>query len=148
MIKKKIYILTLTLVFLVSTTGMPFFYHYCEFIGKKSLNECNDCIVEEEIETSCCNEEILISNRVFSSQNSSCCIDQFDFIKVDDVFSQSFNPVFYNLILLKSECESELLDSENKYDFNQYNNFSLPPPKSGKELLHSIHQLKIDTPIC
>lgn len=149
MIKKRIYILTLSFIFLVSTTGMPFFYHYCEMIGKKSLSECNDCLVEvEEIETSCCAEETPVSSEIFAFQNSSCCIDQFDYKKVEDNFAQLFNSNLANLIVLNLISEAELFDLENGTDFTHYDKYNLPPPKFGKELLNSIHQLKIDIPFC
>ena len=147
--KRRIYILSLAFVFLASTTGMPFFYHYCEMIGERSLSECNTCSVEvEETESSCCSEENSESNIAFTSQSSNCCIEEFHYEKVEDVFSQSFSSNCTQLVLLNSISEPELLDSENEEGFAQYNKFSLPPPKFGKALLHSIHQLKIDTPSC
>jgi hypothetical protein len=147
--KRRIHILSLAFVFLASTTGMPFFYHYCEMIGKRSLSECNTCAVEvEAIESSCCSEENSESNIAFTSQSSACCIDEFHYEKVEDVFSQSFNSNFSNLIVLNSISKPELLDSENEDKYVHYNKLNLPPPKFGKELLNSIHQLKIDTPIC
>ena len=89
MMKKKISILTLTFLFLVSTTGMPIWSHYCEMMGKKSLTECGDCKIEVVEVTSCCSETIPDDQLQYSSSTSNCCIDEFDFKKIEDNFSLS-----------------------------------------------------------
>jgi hypothetical protein len=88
MMKKKISILTLTFLFLVSTTGMPIWSHYCEMMGKKSLTECGDCKIEEVEVISCCSETIPDDQLQYSSSNSKCCFDEFDFKKIEDNFSK------------------------------------------------------------
>lgn len=145
---KKISILTLTLLFLVSTTGMPVFSHYCGMSGKRSLTECEDCLVEMQLpETSCCTEEIPDYSLVFTSDNMICCIDEFDYQKVEEVFSPSLNLNTINFATVVSEYVSITVDSEKQLAYSNHNNQNLPPPKFGKELLTIIHQLKIDTPI-
>jgi hypothetical protein len=118
MMKKRISILTLALLFLVSTTGMPIWSHYCEMIGKKSLSECGDCKIEEVEVVSCCSEMTSENQLQYASENSNCCIDEFDYKKIED----------------------------KKY--SQQTNYNLPPPKFGKQLLNTIHQLKLDLPFC
>ncbi len=148
MMKKKISILTLTILFLVSTTGMPIWSHYCEMMGKKSLTECGDCKIEEVEVTSCCSENIPDDQLQYSSSNSKCCIDEFDFKKIEDNFSQSSNTVLLSLTLIIAENNLTTIQSEAEKKYSQNSNYNLPPPKFGKELLNTIHQLKLDLPVC
>ena len=148
MMKKKISILTLTILFLVSTTGMPIWSHYCEMMGKKSLTECGDCKIEEVEVTSCCSETSPDDQLQYSSSNSNCCIDEFDFKKIEDNFSQSSNTVLISFSLIVAENNLNTIESETEKKYSQNSNYNLPPPKFGKELLNTIHQLKLDLPVC
>lgn len=146
--KKRISILTLTLLFLVSTTGLPIWSHYCEMIGKKSLTECGDCKIEEAKATSCCSETIPDEQLKYSSSNSKCCFDEFDFKKIEDNFSQSSNTVLISLTLIIVENSLTTIQSEAEKKYSQNSNYNLPPPKFGKQLLNTLHQLKIDLHVC
>jgi hypothetical protein len=148
MMKKRISISILTLLFLVSTTGMPIWSHYCEMMGKKSLSECGDCKIEELEITPCCSETIPDDQLRYSSSNSNCCIDEFDFKKIEDNFSQSGNTVLISLSLIFAESNLTTIESETEKKYSQNSNYNLPPPKFGKELLNTIHQLKLDLPVC
>jgi len=87
MIKKRILILTLTLLFLVSTTGLPVTYHLCEMMKEKTISECEVCMIEmQKVETSCCNEEIIDYSITISSENPICCQDEFVYNKIEDEF--------------------------------------------------------------
>ena len=99
MMKKRISILTLILLFLVSTTGMPVTYHLCLMMQEKSLNECDVCKVElERIETSCCAEETMANPSTISSENPVCCHDEFVYNKVEDEFVANKSEVnFFSL---------------------------------------------------
>ncbi len=110
MMKKRISILSLTLLFLFSTTGLPVTYHLCEMMGEKSLNECEVCKIEmQKVETSCCVEDKVQEPITISSENPICCQDEFVFNKVEDdfiytksdvnVFSSSEN-LFYTITLV------------------------------------------------
>jgi hypothetical protein len=145
MIKKRISILTLTILFLVSTTGLPIWSHYCEIMGKKSLNECEACIIETR--SSCCSDELLNAKLKITSDNSSCCVDEFDYKKIEDDFSHVLNTNFTASTILLEPINSSIVDADQQKYLTQ-NNFDLPPPKSGRQLLQTIHQLKIDIPAC
>ena len=86
MTKKKIFILTITFLFLVSTTGFPMYYHYCEMMQKKSLNECDVCINENDEMFSCCSEEIANNIIKITTEKPICCQEEFVYNKVDDEF--------------------------------------------------------------
>ena len=149
MMKKKISILTLTILFLVSTTGLPIYSHYCEMMGQKSSNECEMCSIEiEKIESVCCSEENQFEKLQISSENSTCCIDAFDYKKIEDNYSQ---PISLRLIFsseIVGTTVDVVIEPENVKPQSFINTDNLPPPKFGKRLLHSIHQLKIALPAC
>lgn len=149
MMKKKISILTLTLFFLVSTTGMPIWSHYCEMMGKKSLTACQACQEEENEETfSCCSMEESDFEIQLKAENTTCCIDEFDYKKIEDNFFQSItsNPISITSVVIELNLSSS--NSQKEIKFLEQTNYDLPPPKFGKELLNTIHQLKLDLPVC
>lgn len=149
MMKKKISILTLTILFLVSTTGLPVFSHYCEMMQKRSISECEMCKVEmEKVESSCCSEEIQGDKLQVSSEKSTCCIQEFDYKKIEDNFSLTLNTSVTSFNIVIETLDQASVDSQKEQTNSLQNNFNLPPPKFGKQLLQTIHQLKLDLPVC
>ena len=70
MMKKKISILTLSLLFLTSTTGLPLTIHLCRMMQNTDTDEC--IMHNEPVKSSCCEEDV--DNKVFfSSSNPNCC---------------------------------------------------------------------------
>jgi hypothetical protein len=145
---KRILILPLAFTFLVSTIGLPIFYHYCEMLGKKSLSECGDCKIEEAEVVSCCSEMTLENQLQYTSENSSCCVDEFDYKKIEDDFFPTISTNTISVTTVISELQLTSLDSQSENKFSEQTNYNLPPPKFGKQLLNTIHQLKIDLPVC
>jgi RecJ-like exonuclease len=149
MMKKKISILTLTFLFLVSTTGLPIYSHYCEMMGKRSSSECEMCKAEiEKVESSCCSENTSDNNLKLTNEKSTCCVQEFDFKKINDDYSQSFNSNFKIASVAFVSLNSSTLSSDKTETHSQQVNCNLPPPKFGIQLLHTIHQLKINLPFC
>lgn len=75
--KRKIFILTLTLVFLVSTTGMPLIIHYCKMMETATLQAC-EMHSKEIKKSSCCESEThssVIADSYFSNAIDECCTD-------------------------------------------------------------------------
>lgn len=94
---KRILILTVTLTFLVSTTGMPVTYHLCQMMQEKSLSECQMCAMDEEkIQTSCCNEETTDNAVTITSENPVCCQSEFVYNKVEDEFVNQSSVNFFS----------------------------------------------------
>ena len=146
--KKKISILTLTILFVVSTTGMPIWSHYCEMMGKKSLSECQACAEEKEETFSCCSMEESDFEIQLKARESNCCIDEFDYKKIEDNFFQSITSNLIPITSVFTELHLSTLDFQKENKFAQQTNYNLPPPKFGKQLLNTLHQLKIDLPVC
>lgn len=145
---RKTQIVSLILLFFISTTGLPAYYHYCEMMGKKSLNKCEMCIKQEETKFSCCSEEPDENFVKLTSEKTTCCVDHFDYKKIEDKFSQTSNSNQFTSIVIVATLDQLILSSDNG-DLNLfYNNYDLPPPKFGKQLLKNIHQLKLDPTTC
>lgn len=128
MMKKKILILTLSLLFLVSTTGLPVTYHLCQMMQEKSLNECEMCaIAEEEVVTSCCVEESFYYPVSISSDNPVCCQSEFVYNKVEDQFVNNKSEVnFYSLYNLVQPVA--LISSQSEfYPVESFYTDSSPP---------------------
>ncbi|MCW8803411.1 MAG: hypothetical protein OQK57_03350 [Ignavibacteriaceae bacterium] len=107
MIKKRILILTLTFLFLVSTTGLPITYHLCQMMDKKSLSECEMCMADEvKAESSCCSEEFSDYLVTLSSENPICCQDEFVYNKIEDDFILSKTDV---QLILTSEVLPQVI---------------------------------------
>ncbi len=149
MMKKKISILTLTILFLVSTTGLPIWSHYCEMMGKSSSTDCEMCKADiEQTESDCCSEQAPFESLKITVENSTCCVDAFDYKKIEDIFSQTGTTVLIPGTLIIAEINLSSFNSEKGKQYSLKANCNLPPPKFGKQLLHTIHQLKIDLPVC
>jgi hypothetical protein len=146
--KKKISILTLTILFVVSTTGMPIWSHYCEMMGKKSLSECQACAEEKEETFSCCSMEESDFNIQLKAKESKCCIDEFDYKKIEDNFFQTITSNLIPIASVITELHLSTLDFQSENKFARQSNYNIPPPKFGKQLLNTLHQLKIDLPVC
>ncbi|MGB5289198.1 MAG: hypothetical protein WBN42_11990 [Ignavibacteriaceae bacterium] len=117
-------------------------------IGKKSLSECSDCVEEKEETFSCCSIKEPDFETQLKAENSSCCIDEFDYKKIEDNFFQTITSKLIPINSVISELHLSSIDSQSENKFSEQTSFNLPPPKYGKQLLHSLHQLKIDLPVC
>jgi hypothetical protein len=89
--KKRIYILTLTFLFVVSTTGMPIIIHYCSMMNTASLQTC-EMHTKEINKSSCCESETQtseIADSYFSKSLNECCKDVTVDHSVKDTFVSS-----------------------------------------------------------
>lgn len=147
-IRDNIFILFIAFSFLVSTTGLPIWSHYCELMGSRSSIECEMCETELDPieETSCCSEAIPENLVKISDGKSECCIDEFDYRKIEDSYSQGFNTLIFSYQFIFSELNLNGDDSDSENNNSNNSNYDLPPPKFGKQLLKTIHQLKIALP--
>lgn len=84
---RKSKIVSLILLFFISTTGLPIWSHYCEMMEKKSSDECDMCKAEiGKAESSCCAEEKSQNSVLIKSQIPDCCQNEFLYHKVEDEF--------------------------------------------------------------
>lgn len=113
------------------------------------LDDCCKMEVEESVELDCCEfQPIDKSNQIsLSSSDVSCCVSTFERF---DINENLFPPVEKKNILIDFICVIVPIDQIENQKTGQitFTNKDLPPPLFGKKFLQSIHQLKLDTPIC
>ena len=95
MMKRKISILTLTVLFFTSTTALPLTLHYCEMMKSTSLEVC-EMHKEDVIKTSCCEEEN-IADVYYSNRFEQCCSDFLVDSSVKDNFVISKTDLVYKV---------------------------------------------------
>ena len=130
------------------STGTP----VCES-DHQVVVETDDCckdVVEEIAEPSCCKVEPIddLNPVSITSQEIKCCITSIENNELKDILitaaekKNSTLEIFFAIVPI---IENEIQKTEQNLIIR---NNDLPPPKFGKQLLQSIHQLKIQTPIC
>jgi hypothetical protein len=164
---KNIFISIVALTLLISITGFQVYKHTCAFhnfsavsvietpICEKDhqvIEKTDDCckIEEEIIQSNCCDSEPITKSDliVITSQELSCCTSS---IESNQLESSLFPPVEQKISLIENYfvvISLNIIELQNSIPVIVLNNKDLPPPVFGKQLLQSIHQLKIDTPIC
>ena len=167
-IVKNIFTTIVALTLLIGSTGFQLYKHTCmahnfsavSFIetpvcqkDHQVVVETDDCckeVVEEIAEPSCCeadpiDEENPVS---ISSKEIECCISSIEGNQLQDIYLTSAEKKNLTLELftaLVPFIEKEIKQTEQNLIIRDND---LPPPKFGIQLLQTIHQLKIDSPIC
>lgn len=114
------------------------------------IHQSDNCCIETIEQISCCEiYDNLNSEKVPAITNSEqCCESYSELKKIDELL---FPPIekkiltgFTHFINIQT---IDLVDNSSELKFNNHNN-DFTPPVYGRNLLNSIHQLKIDTPVC
>ena len=115
----------------------------------KVVDDCCKTEVEEIVESDCCQSEpIEEANPIaLSAMDVKCCFTSFERISLNE---NLFPPVEKKNILIDFIFVIVPIDQIENQKTEQitFTNNNLPPPLFGKKFLQSIHQLKLDTPIC
>lgn len=82
--KKKILISTLTLLFLVATTGLSTTISFCKLADGHDKDTCT--MHNKPVSSHCCANEISDNPHVVSFENPGCCEIEFVYNKVKDDF--------------------------------------------------------------
>lgn len=83
---KKFFVILLSSLILISTSGIPLVFHLCEKSGITLADKCEVC-EEEVIKISCCESENPFPfNQVINDYDSICCQSKIIEKKVDDRF--------------------------------------------------------------
>lgn len=84
MILKRILILTLTLLFVVSTTGLPVTINLCKMANEVNTDEC--MMHHKPVKSHCCGMKTSATGLIVSSVVPDCCETEFIYNKVEDEF--------------------------------------------------------------
>jgi hypothetical protein len=156
----------LAITLLIGTTGLQVYKHIClshNFAGVSLLEtpQCDknhtdvtivdDCCKIEEVEPiSCCESENSAENYPvnYASQDEDCCVSIVDSKKIDDNIYPPLDKkeISFEITAITTIGTEERSNQTSILTHTKSND--LPPPIFGRELLQTIHQLKIDTPIC
>lgn len=166
-IAKNILTTIVVLTLLISTTGFQVYKHICSSHNHsavslfetpvcemddqvvKESDECCTAEVNQITEQSCCEFEPIDKSIPVSitSQEIKCCITSIESKQLQDILFTSAEKKNLTLELLALVPYKEIAIQQTEQNLILRNN-DLPPPKFGKALLHTLHQLKIDTHIC
>lgn len=149
-------------VFLFASTGVGIYHHYCsaQDLAEASLYvESFSCSHHNETDTeilngnnSCCSSHCTdheTDNKVLSVNESDCCETTLEIVRLDDIeFIQSEKPVINSSPIFSEtvifgfyEPKQNLLLEPTGYYVE-----SPPPLLYGKDFLHFIQSLKMDSP--
>lgn len=107
-------------------------------------------MIEEVEEVSCCEAESTEKfYRVsYTAEESECCVSLVDSKKIDESFYPPIDKkeIVFELSAITSIDTEETRNQTSKLTSSIGND--LPPPMFGRELLQTIHQLKLDTSFC
>ena len=121
--KRKISILTLILLLIASTTGLPITLHLCKMMEMEKMTECPMCeSSKEKMQMPCCDQEMDKPETVITNFNDQCC----ELTVIDKKLSDKFFLAEYNSkeefsivsILVEDNC-----DNQNNFSFSTLNKF-------------------------
>lgn len=153
---------------LIGATGFQFYKHTCivhnftavSFIENpvcprdhQVIEETDDCCndeVEVTVQPSCCEAALIDESNhdSITSQEIKCCITSIESNQLQDILLTSAEKKNLTLDIVSAlvpYIENEIQKTEQNLIIQNNN---LPPPKFGKQLLQTIHQLKLDIPFC
>jgi hypothetical protein len=129
MTKKRFFILSFILSFLVSTTGLPMTLHFCNMIGKTSLSICDVCKAQNDRnDLDCCSEEHSDSFAKVSINKTECCQTEFVYNKLKDEFVfDKTDKTNLELLAIAINLSNDLMGPINVYSKINVNSDSSPP---------------------
>jgi hypothetical protein len=165
---KNILTTIVALVLLIGSTGFQVYKHTCsthhfsaislikipvcekDHLAIEETDNCCEPVIEETTEANCCESEAGegVNQVSLAPQDFNCCITTIENSQLQDnlfppvekksLTTEIANDLVPIIVCIKQNAERNLVLHNN----------DLPPPIFGKTLLCTIHQLKIDTPIC
>ncbi len=110
----------------------------------------NDCCSEVTNQTLCCEDydNFHTDSVLIITNTEQCCESSSELKKIEEILTNPFEKkVLIRFVNFVNVQISDLSETKSELEFNNQNNF-LPPAGYGRNFLNSIHQLKIDTPVC
>ena len=159
---KQIAVIISAIMLIIASGGFSFYQHYCNCTDEFSSSvviESTDCHEDEESHicstgkidhvASCCQTETdqnIINQKCEATHN--CCTTDYTFLKTDNfdysfVQKKSFSFITAYVLVLETTY------TQKDHSFLKKNTFTddLPPLEYGKELLITLHQFKIASPL-
>jgi hypothetical protein len=150
-------IILIATLLVMATGGFSLYHHICHCAGEVSSSvfleagcdhaqdtEVASCCTQVEAHSCCSDKPVHESEK--ACHDDDCCQTSLQFFKISDSFQpgleninlKPFQPVtpFMNLVVFEDIPIFSFLDLAS---------FALPPPEAGRDILVSLHQLKLDT---
>ena len=152
---RNIGVLFIVTLLILATGGVSVYHHVCHCAGEISASvfieaaceydeDAPSCCSAEEIE-SCCTEKNENASR-HTCHDENCCQNEVQFVKISDSFHPGIEKVLEKpcfvataFVFIDLNEDTPLLPSSKSYSAD------LPPPDTGRQILISLHQLKLDT---
>lgn len=164
---KNIFTSIVVIALLFSSFGFDIYKHICSTHNLNAFSilgipECekdhsnssvfDDCCkteVKETTESDCCQSELIEqANPVsLSALDVKCCFTSFESISLNEYLFPPAEKKLVSIDFIFIIVPFEQTENQKSEQLIFINN-DLPPPLFGKKFLQSIHQLKLDTPIC
>ena len=164
-IVKNIFTTIVALTVLIGATGFQIYQHTCTAHNYSTVSlietpvcemdnqvnaETDDCCkeeVEKIDEPSCCKSNPIDEDNpvTITSKENECCITSVESNQLQDIIisaAEKKNSTLEIFSALVPSIENDIQKTEQNLIIR---NNDLPPPKFGKRLLQTIHQLKIDS---
>lgn len=146
---KKVKIISLTSVILISLIGIPSVKHFCDMMEISLSGDCEmvctSCSHSQEETESCCSVESESSHIVsIISQSDDCCSDEFILNKVDDEFIVNKTESNNRITSIDNITDLSLVQKKPELSAKRFfiNEIS-PPTKLKPEIYISNHSLLI-----
>ena len=142
----------LLLIFLAGSTGISFYIHTCGTSHKKEVFAFRE-IFHQNI-ACCCDEDLTANVPTGSASNyndADCCRISHLFIKAPflgfPVVEKLLVPTFHFIEFPEFALFRSQPTQDSKASFTPFHDPS-PPPLSGIDLVHFLHQIRIPAPVC
>jgi len=150
-------------IIVFASGGFNLIHHYCGCTEDDNISilvEKSCCSDEEDIyncdidsasePASCCQNEAPLNQTKHNhcDEGGDCCSSEYLYFKTDNFdLSGNSRVNFVFIVAYVAEIQNNQNQAQQaEFLIYQISN-NLPPPEYGKELLYSIHQLKIATPL-
>jgi len=139
---------------ILATGGVSVFHHICHCAGEISAslfveadcdhNHSKAACCSAVTTSSCC--QVKNNNEPgHSCDDGDCCQNTVQFLKISD----SFQPGVEKIIVKPFLAETSMIFIDIEEEINSLHSFNiyasdLPPPDTGRQIVVSLHQLKLD----
>ena len=145
----------ITVLLIATTGGISVFHHVCHCAGEVSTSLFTEVTCQDKhTEASCCSQKETPScclhkeeeKKAHTCHDKDCCKNSVQFFKISDSFQVVFSnidlkPVLVTTPLVILDVAENILQSLISFP----ESYNLPPPKTSRQILVSLHQLKLDT---
>jgi hypothetical protein len=157
---KKISVLLFSILLVFATGGIGLFQHYCscsDTISQSVLVEKTDCHDDHHCSVAIVNEPISycsagpsepLQHDVMCNNDHQCCKTDYKFLKTDNTdYTTPNKKSFKSIVALLMVLEIKIEEKETEPSYFQKINHDPPAAPYGRDLIISMQQLKIASPL-